>query len=427
LKEKVVKNITWLFFDKLIRLGTGLIISLLVARHLGPKQFGLFSFSMAFISIFSSFASLGLSNIVVRDLVLEPQLASETLGTAGIMQLFGGLISYILCIIIVTYIRPNDSLVFMIVAILGSILLLKGGDFVKFWFESKIESKYTIRVETTVFFFFAIFKFVLIRYNATLLAFVWTTLAEAILVTLILLITMERIGLTLANLKFSLIRAKFFLKESWLLILTSIATVLNMKIDQVMLGQMNGDQSVGIYSAAVRISEIWFFSIGIILSTIFPILTKMHSNNESKIHRQWVILLRYLVLFSIVVIFFIVIFANNIIGVLFGQAYSESALILKIHAWSGINVAIGTVWSYWILLEGKMKIGLFAQIIAVSLNIILNLILIPYYGTSGAAYATLFSYSASALVSYTLYKPKIFFSYIIVALLPNFIIKFVKK
>ena len=49
------------------------------------------------------------------------------------------------------------------------------------------------------------------------------------------------------------------LVESWPLLLSGISIMVYMKIDQIMLGQILGDESVGIYSAALRISEIWYF------------------------------------------------------------------------------------------------------------------------------------------------------------------------
>ena len=90
-----LSNMSWLFMDKIIRMLIGLFIGVWVARYLGPEQFGLLNFATAFVSLFGVVAALGLQDIVVRDLVKEPELAHKTLGTAFSLQLWSGLFYFI--------------------------------------------------------------------------------------------------------------------------------------------------------------------------------------------------------------------------------------------------------------------------------------------------------------------------------------------
>jgi len=66
---KIVDNISWLFFDKILRMGVGVLVGVWIARYLGPEQFGLLNFATAFTSLFGAIAALGLQGIVVRDIV----------------------------------------------------------------------------------------------------------------------------------------------------------------------------------------------------------------------------------------------------------------------------------------------------------------------------------------------------------------------
>ena len=66
-----------------------------VARYLGPGNFGLLNDAAAFVALFSALAGLDLNNIVVRDLVREPDAANSTLGTAFVLQFEAGLAGYI--------------------------------------------------------------------------------------------------------------------------------------------------------------------------------------------------------------------------------------------------------------------------------------------------------------------------------------------
>jgi hypothetical protein len=84
---KVVSNTGWLFSDRILRMGVGLLVGVWVARYLGPEQFGLLSFAMALVALVGTIATLGLRGIVVRDIVRDPSHTQETLGTSFILQL----------------------------------------------------------------------------------------------------------------------------------------------------------------------------------------------------------------------------------------------------------------------------------------------------------------------------------------------------
>lgn len=409
---KIVDNIGWLFFDKLLRMGVGLFVGVWITRYLGPEQFGLLSFATAFIGLFGAIAALGLQFIVVRDIIRNPDCARETLGTAALMQLIGGLLSYLLILVAIAYLRPDDAIVRTIVAILGSMMLLRTSDISVFWFESQVQSKYTVWVQNSVFLVFAAIKVMLILQQAPLIAFVWATLVEAVVAAIILLGAMSQRGPSLAKLRVSAKRAKSLLKDCWPLIFSSIAVSISMKIDQIMLGEMIDDKAVGIYSAATRISEVWYFVIPIVLASIFPALANLNAKKSDLLLRRWSQVYALMFWLSVAVALLLSLLAGSIVNLLFGEAYSGSAIVLIIHAWAGINVAVGSVWSNWILLENKLQIGLYGQLAGATINVGLNLWLIPVYGAAGAALATLGSYWLSAIFAYSLYKPAETFSLI---------------
>lgn len=393
-------------------MGVGLFVGVWIVRYLGPEQFGLLSFATAFVGLFGAIAALGLQRIVVRDIVRNPDCARETLGTAALMQLIGGLLSYLLILVAIAYLRPDDAIVRTIVAILGSIMLLRTSDISVFWFESQVQSKYTVWVQNSVFLVFAAIKVLLILQQAPLIAFVWASMVEAVVVAIILLGVMSQRGPSLAKLRVSAKRAKSLLKDSWPLIFSAIAVSIYAKIDQVMLGEMIGDEAVGIYSAATRISEVWYFIIPIVLTSLFPTLASLHAKKSDLLPRRWIQAYALMFWLSVAVALVLSLLAGLIVNLLFGEAYSGSAIVLVIHVWAGINVAVGSVWSNWILLENKLQIGLYGQLAGSIINVGLNIWLIPVYGAVGAALATLGSYWLSAIFVYSLHKPAETFSLI---------------
>ncbi len=388
---KIVNNIGWLFFDKILRMGVGLLVGVWVARYLGPEQFGLLNFALAFTALFGAIAGLGLQGIVVRDLVHDPKGAPLTLGTAAVLQLIGGLVAFLAILVGIAYLRPDDALARTIVAMFGSLMLLNASQIAVFWFESQVQSKYTVWVQNSVFLVFAAVKVTLILQRASLIAFVWTTVAEAAVVAWVLLIVLGKQGPALASLRVSANRAKILLRDSWPLTLSAIAVTVYMKIDQIMLGQMVGDEAVGIYSAAVRISEVWYFIPMAIVASVFPAILEAKKRSEAEYYARLQKLYDLMVLMSVAVALPMTFLATPIVKLLFGETYAVAGTVLAIHIWASVFVFLGVASEQWFLAENRQMLSLQRTVLGAVANIGLNLWLIPLYGAVGAAIATVVS------------------------------------
>jgi O-antigen/teichoic acid export membrane protein len=393
---KIIDNIGWLFVDKILRMGVGLLVGVWVARYLGPEQFGLFNFAAAFIGLFGAVAGLGLQSIVVRDIVRDPTCKEETLGTAAMLQLAGGVLAYGLIVGTIFLLRPDDAITKWLVAILGSMMLLKASEVAIYWFESQVLSKYTVWVQNGCFLVFAAVKVALILGNAPLLAFAWATAAEAAMVALLLFAMLGLRGPGLLKLKVSMSRAKVLLADSWPLFLSGFAIMIYMKIDQIMLGQMLGDEAVGIYSAATRISEVWYFIPTMIVSSVFPSILEAKKLSEATYYQRLQGLYRLMAWLSVAVALPMTFFAELIVELLYGAAFAEAGTVLVIHIWASVFVFLGVASGPWFLVENFQKLATLNTFIGALINIALNAILIPICGVNGAAFATLFSYAFAA-------------------------------
>lgn len=401
---KIVDNIGWLFFDKVLRMGVGLLVGVWVARYLGPQQFGLFSFASAFVGMFGAVAGLGLKSIVIRDIVLAPKNSQLTLGSAAILQFLGGLLAYGLILGTIFLLRPNDALAKILVAILGSTMLFLASEVAVAWFESQVLSKYTVWVQNSIFLVFAIVKVVLILNEAPLVAFAWATMSEALMVALMMLVMLNLRGLKLKNLRATLSRANILLADSWPLLLSGIAIMIYMKIDQIMLGQMIGDDAVGIYSAAVRISEVWYFIPMMIVASVFPSILESKKHSEAQYSQRLQKLYDLMVWLSVGVALPMTFLSTPIVTLLFGEAFAASGPVLAIHIWTSIFVFLGVASGQWFIAENRQILSFQRTILGAILNIILNFILIPSYGPIGAALATVFAQCAVGIVSDALQK-----------------------
>ncbi|MBS3964781.1 MAG: flippase [Methylomonas sp.] len=395
---KIVDNIGWLFLDKVLRMGVGLLVGVWIARYLGPEQFGLLNFALAFTGLFGALAGMGLQSIVVRDIVRDPSGANLTLGTAAVLQIVGGLLSFLIILGAIAWVRPDDPLARSIVAIMGAMMLFKASEIAVYWFESQVQSKYTVWVQNGVFLLFAAVKVALILSQAPLTAFVWVMLAEVVLVAVILLLVMGRYGPALSGLRASWLRAKTLLKDSWPLMLSGVAITIYMKTDQIMLGQMLGDEAVGIYSVALRISEIWYFIPMVIVASLFPAILNAKQQSEALYYQRLQNLFSIMVWLAIAIAVPMTFLSTFVVTLLFGQAFAEAGPVLAIHIWTAVFVFLGVAGSRWYVTENLQSKQLVIIVSGAILNVALNYILIPAYGVIGAAISTLIAQASSAFL-----------------------------
>jgi PST family polysaccharide transporter len=300
--------------------------------------------------------------------------------------------------------RPDDLLAKSLVAIIGSMLLFKASEVVVYWFESQVFSKYTVLVQNGSFLVFAVIKIVLILINAPLIVFALATMAESLTVALLLGAVIGLRGPRLQHLRISLVLAKSLIKDAWPLLLTNFAIMAYMRIDQIMLGQMVGSEAVGIYTAAVRISEVWYFIPMIIVASVFPAILNAKKKSEIEYTKKIQLLYDGLCLFSILLSSFIWLGSNWFIDTLFGASFENASDVLKIHAWNTVLVALGVARSKWLVSENLQKFGFYYIAISLVVNIIGNYVFIPQFGAVGAAWTTLFSTLTATVIAPYVFK-----------------------
>jgi len=164
-----------------------------------------------------------------------------------------------------------------------------------------------------------------------------------------------------------------------------------MRIDQIMLSEMVNDYEVGTYSAALKLSEIWYIIPAIICNSFFPSIIEAKKLSQKNYFRRIQKLFDILLLISLLIAVFVTLFSSLIIDVLYGDQYKNAAIILAIHIWTAVFVFLGVGSSNFFIIENLQIKGLTRTVLGAVLNIILNLILIPKFLAVGAAVATLIS------------------------------------
>ena len=400
-KLAILQNVAWLFFDRILRMGVGLFVGVWVARYLGVEKFGIFNYATAIVALFNPLTKLGLDGLIIRSIVRDPGIKDQILGTTFWLKLAGAIASILLAVSSIFVLRHDDQLTVGIVAILATAGIFQAFDAIDYWFQSQIQSKYTVFARNTAFIMTALVKVVLIKMQAPLVAFAWATLAEVALGTVGLIIVYRFKGYSIFW-RWSLTLAKTLLKESWPLMLSGLTIMIYMKIDQIMLGEMVDTTAVGLYSAATRISEVWYFIPMAIASSVAPRIYAAKDISEEVYYQKIQQLLRLLVLISIFVALPMTFLSNRIITILFGTSYLAAGSILAIHIWAAVFVSMGIATGIWFVSEGFTNLAFQRNLMGGVTNILLNLFLIPAYAGVGAAIATVISYGIASFLSHSI-------------------------
>ncbi|GIU01844.1 flippase [Shewanella algidipiscicola] len=400
--KKALANTSWLVSEKVISMSANLLVSLALARSLGPEGFGSLSYLIALVALVAPLAALGLNAIITRELVNDPDNRDKIIASATFFRLIGALTGTLVCVLLAV----NGWGVSSDVASHGLILLAIANIFyafnvLEFWFQAQVAARQVVRMRLSVILIFASLKLVAVAMSASLLTIVAIFAAETLVLGIgfVVIYSFYASPIRVSSVDFSY--GLGLLKQSYWLILSGIAAVIYLKVDQVMLENMVGTEAVGIYAVAARLSEVWYFFADAVVITLFPALLALKKKqlfDAYQVKLQQISDLLFVCAFIIAIAVSLV--AKPAIVILFGQEYLQSAFILQLHIWAGLFIFMRALVSKWLLSEHLLAFSLLSHGLGAVINVIANLMLIPLYGAKGAAIATVFSYFIASYIAF---------------------------
>lgn len=369
-----------------------MVVSFVIIKYLGPISFGELSFADALTAIVAAVGTLGLDTFIIREIISHPEKKDEILGTSLAMRL--AVNALLIPTAVGIYLlfhnladKPGTPLTW-IVFLLAFASFFKSFNIIDSYYQSQVQSKYVVHIQNICVIVSALIKILLVFLQAPLIWFAAALAFDGFILALGLVILYHRHGFKMRNWNFSSTRALSLLKQSSPLILSGIMIILYMKIDILML-ERNGTIEVGIYSAAAKISEAWYFIPTAIITSVFPAIIQAKKTDLDRYHKRLGDLYDLLIFISLPTAFLVSFLANFIIHMAYGNVYEGAGIMLAIHIWSGVFVFLGSASSQYLLAEGYTMISFKRTAAGAIVNIGLNFWLIPLYGGVGTSIATL--------------------------------------
>jgi polysaccharide transporter, PST family len=401
-KNNIFHNIKWLGGDKILNMIISFIMISIVSRYLGPELFGKWNYIASIITLISIPSTLGLERMVKREILNNESDINSILGSCFILQLVSGLFFYT-CIVLYATLFEKNSMNSIILIMLGTSILLGSLSFINYYFDSKLKSKYNVISKNMGGAIFHLLRVGMMLRGLNLIFFAFSKMITNVIVKIVIVHYYFKNKEKKLRLEFNSKIASKLLRDSFPLLLGSIAVIIYMKIDQIMIANMISEGAVGLYSASARLSELWYFIPGVISTSTLPLLVKSKKGSKTIYLKQIQAILNQYAVVAYAITIPILIFAWYFINLVYGIEYIAAVPMLRIHILSCIFVFIGMGASNVILIENYLVFGLITAIVGAVINIVLNLMLIPLYSGLGASISTLVSYSFARVFVNLLY------------------------
>lgn len=385
------KNSFWMLLEQGIRILSGLFVGIYIARYLGPERFGVLSYVMAINAFLIAISKMGMDSILVREIVKENYPEDRLFSSAFFLTLITSVLGYLLLVFYLSFSDENNDVKdYLIIGVSGS--LFTCFLCIDYFFQAKIKSKFSLIAKVIALAVMAVFKVYLVFVEAELYWFLIAYLFDFLILALMLFLF-----LYLDKESFSL---RFFIRPSfnivsslyssiWPMLLSTVAVLVYMRIDQIMIKSMLTLEDVGLYSAGVKVYEGWIAFPYILSISILPLIVKLKAENRSKYIEgiRWVFSLVFWMSFFVIII--VTFFSEFIVVLAFGEDFKRAADVVNVSMWTALFTTMGSVSARYFNAENLEKKIAKRTLVAAVLNVFLNLIMIPRYGIVGAAYSTL--------------------------------------
>ena len=400
--NRTVQNALWLISGKTAQMGISLVVGVLTARYLGPSDYGLIHYAAAYTGFFASFCTLGINSVLVKELTDAPGEEGVILGTSLFLRGISSILSALVILCVVYLADGADKPALAVVGLSSLGMLLQIFDVFHCWFQARLRSKVTAAVLLAAYTVTAVYKTALLLTGRSVLWFAFAGAVEQLCAAVLLLMAYRRHGG--GRLGISRERGRLLLQKSCHFILPGLMVAVYAQTDKIMLKQLIGEAEIGYYSTAVSACNAWCFVLSAIIDSAYPAIARAHKREETlfrRRNRQLYALVFYL---SAGVSLLLCCCAGPLVTILYGKAYLPAAAPLRILTWYTAFSYLGVARNAWVVCENRQKYLIWVYGAAAVSNVLLNLLLIPRWGASGAAAASLVAQVVTALIAPFLLK-----------------------
>jgi len=403
-KRKILTNVGWATTGRVVRVLTETLVSIFVARYLGPSQYGLMNYVVSFVAIYSIIANFGLDNIEIREIAKPDSDFRTVMGTSFRLRLLFAFIAE-LVIAVTIFVCNFETETRCLILIYSLTILLTSVNVIRNYFTAIVNNRYIVITEIIRCLIGAGIKVSLLLFKAPLIFFIIALTIDFLLVAGgYLTAYRSKIG-RISEWSFEKGTARLLIKEAFPLLLSGAAVVIYQRIDQVIIKSLLSNEAVGYFSVAVKFSEFILFVPLVMAQTMSPLLVKDYQKNRDVYYSKRQQFVDVIVWFSVLLSIIISVLSYYLIRYTFGIQYLAAVPVLSILAFKTVGMALSNASGQLIIIEGKQKWAVIRNLIGCIICVIGNYCLIPLFGIIGSAWATLITVAFSGFLGNYFIKP----------------------
>jgi len=397
-KQKIVSNLYWAVLGYVVRIVSELFVGILVARYLGPEQYGLMSYIISFVTLFSVLATFGLDNIEVCELSRRNIAKEVLIGTAFRLRLIFGVIT-VLIIFGVVHCFEADLFTRAMVMVYSMSIILNSFGVIRNYFTAIVQNKFVVTSEITRIAAGTLIKIALLVLNAPFVWFIVSlTFDFLILASGYIFAYKSQVG-PIHHWKYDSRTAVFLMRQSFPLLLSGAAVLVYQRIDQVMIRNMIDNKSLGYFSTAAKFADLILFLPIVLSQTMTPLLVRAKADNVELYfarRQQFVGVIVWVTILSSVLT---CVFSYGLINLTFGKQYLESVPVLQVLAFRAVGMALSSSSGQLIIIEDMQNRAYIRNVIGCGVCVMINIWAIPRHGIVGAAWASVITVLASGFLA----------------------------
>lgn len=386
-RGKVAKNAIWIIGIQLVKSILSLIISMLTARFLGPSNFGIINYASSIVAFVAPIMYLGLTGVLVQELVSHPEKEGEILGTSITLSFISSLFCIGGVIAFVSIVNRGETETIIVCALYSILLTFQALEMMIYWFQAKLLSKYSSFISLIAYIVISAYKIFLLATKKSIFWFAVSNAFDYMLIAIGLMIVYKKLGG--GKLRFNVQTAKKLFSKSKYYIVSNMMITIFAQTDRIMLKLMIDDAATGYYSAAVTCAGMTGFVFTAIIDSFRPLIFDSKKNSDTQYENNMCRLYSIIIYLSLIQSIVISLFSGLIVQILYGAEYAPTTSILSILVWYTTFSYLGSVRNIWMLAEDKQKYLWIINLSGALMNVVLNYFMIPVMGGVGAALASL--------------------------------------
>lgn len=384
--NRVIKNASWIIICRILQSILSFVIGTISARYLGPSNYGLINYASSVTAFLVPVVQLGLRSTLVQEIISEPEKEGQTIGTALLMSTIASILG-IFGVIAFSNIVNRTEIDTIIVCSLYSIsLVFQALEMIQYWFQAKLLSKYVSIISLLAYTLVSLYRIFLLVSGKNVYWFALSQVLDYLIISVSLLAVYKKIGNQ--RLSVSIMRALTLFEKSKYYIVSGIMVTIFSLTDRIMLTLMIGEETTGYYSAAMTCADLSSFVFAAIIDSARPSIFESKKVSEAKYEKNISRLYSIIIILALGQSVVLTTGARIIVSILYGDGYIPSVEVLRVITWYTVFAYMGSIRNIWLLAEEKQSILWRINLLGAISNILLNLVLIPEFGASGAAFTS---------------------------------------